>query len=337
MRDKYIINDNQVFEWYEDPLFQGYVAVPLPKSPPWVGYHGPKIPMEEWRKILAFFRWSYDESKSETQVRLYFHPAEGLWRAWAFPQEYGSGMTTKELPEDNCDERRRAGIGSGWLVGGTVHHHCSSKAFQSGTDKSNEETQNGIHITVGQIDKSFHDLHGRVSFKKHFYEAAWSEWFELPPGLDGLPSAFHDEVTEYFLCEANDNPDGFPAEWKANLIKKVWVSQSNPGWWKGENNSAAGTEADWTSSTAAEESRLQKELEANPELEATLADASLQLDAISEKYNQTLSYLIWMIDDKSAMNKLYWDDDDKAMVAEATAVLEKSGVKLGDVEIYAGV
>ena len=31
--------------------------------------HG-KINMEEWHKILSFFKWSYDETKSETQVRL---------------------------------------------------------------------------------------------------------------------------------------------------------------------------------------------------------------------------------------------------------------------------
>ena len=67
-------------------------------------WDGPKIPPEVWEQILAFFQWTYDTSKSESQVRLYINPKLKTWAAWAYPQEAQTGMSARELtdqwPED---------------------------------------------------------------------------------------------------------------------------------------------------------------------------------------------------------------------------------------------
>jgi hypothetical protein len=179
--------------------------------------HG-KINMEEWHKILSFFKWSYDETKSETQVRLLYNPDTKHWVAWAFPQEHGTGMTTKEIDNDEKDEQRSRYVG--YTNMGTVHHHCSTSAFQSGVDEANERSQDGIHITVGHMDKDVYDIDTRVCWADLKYKCSTSDWFGHPEAWDSIPefSRFIDPALREFLSKPPESPD-FPEEWKDNLIK----------------------------------------------------------------------------------------------------------------------
>ncbi|MCR6656606.1 MAG: hypothetical protein NVV63_12530 [Opitutus sp.] len=134
--------------------------MPVLDKVPLALWSGAPIPVSLWREVLAFFKWSYDTTKSETQVRLFYHFHRGEWRAHAFPQEKNSGMTTKELPDHpNMAADMKAILDDGFTVWGTVHHHCAAQAFQSGTDLSDEQGQAGIHITVGNMDKPEHSIH----------------------------------------------------------------------------------------------------------------------------------------------------------------------------------
>ena len=101
-------------------------------------YTGPKLDPELWYQILSFFRWTYKEHQSECQVRLYVNVKLGRWAAWAFPQAAKTGMTARELPEQESEEKARERFAvwesepsDDWLYFGTVHHHCSASAFQS--------------------------------------------------------------------------------------------------------------------------------------------------------------------------------------------------------------
>ncbi len=233
--DKYIVNKDEVFERYDDALFKGYVRTrpQVTKMDPYLSYVGPKISMESWKQILGFFDWAYKEHKVEAQVRLYLNQKQGTWRAWAFPQE-GEAAATTEVAEA-CDvECKKTELYSakGWIEAGTVHSHAAMSAFQSGTDKSNEDTKQGIHITVGKLDERVYDLHGRLTFRGIFYNVDWSDWFQLPPGLEGLPAALHSTVMQYFLTE-HVTETAFPDAWKENLKKKEWV----PKKWAGDPKS----------------------------------------------------------------------------------------------------
>jgi hypothetical protein len=238
--EEYIEDDHTIYKAFKDQLFEGYAAVkpPVPKIKPWLAYVGPKILLDDWEEALAFFLWSNEDTKSETQVRFYLNQRAGLWKIWAFPQEYNTGMSSKEI-EERCDgEREKIGLDKDWIIGGTAHHHCSGSAYQSGTDATNERSQNGIHITVGNLDKLTLSIDGRVSFKGTFYDCDWSHWFDMPPGLEGLPMSFEKEVMKYFLTQLPPKSLGFPKEWKANCIKKVYVPTypkvgGGPGGWYG--------------------------------------------------------------------------------------------------------
>lgn len=231
METKYIVKDNQVWEKYSDPLFAGFIPVPtVPKGDPWLSFVGPKIPMEEWRKVLGFFKWSYEDTKGETQVRFYFNQKEGLWRAWAFPQEKSYSLHTKEIEELCDEERQKIGMGKGWLLAGTAHHHCNSRAFQSGVDHDNEQNQQGIHITVGDLADPKYSIHGRVTFRNQKYEVCWADWFEFPRGVSmlGVPANLSNPIMEYFLTiGVVEDKDKFPDEWKENVIKKDYSKSTH--------------------------------------------------------------------------------------------------------------
>ena len=203
-----ILHEDTVYETVESKYYTGHQPVKIVKGEPALSWKGGKIPMDEWSKILSFFKWSYDETQSETQVRLLYNPEENKWVAWAFPQEHGTGMTTKEIDGELKDKQREQF--SGYIVNGTVHHHCSSPAFQSGTDKTDEESQDGLHITIGNLTSSMYDLHTRVCRSDIMYKCSLKEWFEFPDEWSGiLPARFINHAVADVLITPPETP-GFP-------------------------------------------------------------------------------------------------------------------------------
>ncbi|MBS3903017.1 MAG: hypothetical protein KGZ30_01425, partial [Anaplasmataceae bacterium] len=74
---------------------------------------GERIPLAVWQSIIAFFRWGYQEYKSEQTVRLYYHKEKKEWKVWAFPQEC-NGLTVKEIKNDEYAKQLET-IGEGYI------------------------------------------------------------------------------------------------------------------------------------------------------------------------------------------------------------------------------
>ena len=212
-----IIHKDTVYEPIDSQFYSGHQPVSVVKGEPTLSWKRGKIPLDMWQQVLSFFKWSYDETTSETQVRLLYNASEDKWAVWAFPQEHGTGMTTKEIDGDEKDRQRETF--KGYTVAGTVHHHCSSPAFQSGTDKDNELSQDGVHITVGNLDKSQFDLHARVCRTSVMFNCSLGEWFEYPTEWnDILPQKYISPALSEVLTTPPDELS-FPDEWRNNLIK----------------------------------------------------------------------------------------------------------------------
>lgn len=192
-------------------------------------YIGPKFTVEMWDEILAFFKWSYTKTHGETQVRLFVHPTQG-WKAWAFPQEASTGLSTHEMPDSPETKSQRAQFGDEWIPYGTVHHHCSASAFQSGVDEHNEKDQEGLHITVGNIDKEdAHSLHFRFYYRGCKFQPDMSEFWDVGEQC----AAKAKELSEYFgitvdlnvvaesqMAQTCAKDANVPEQWMANLIEK---------------------------------------------------------------------------------------------------------------------
>lgn len=221
-------------------------------------YLGPKFTEQMWDEVLAFFKWTYAKTRGESQVRLFVHPQQG-WRAWAFPQEASTGLATKELPDNPETKAQNAAIqpNDDWIPYGTIHHHCSASAFQSGTDEHNERgavsnpgkgdgcPQEGIHITVGNIDKEVHSLHFRFYYRGCKFQPDLTEFWDVGDGVRAKAREFLEmfggvvdlnkqaEAQMALTCPADT---AFPEQWMANLIErkleiyKPWTERETEYW-----------------------------------------------------------------------------------------------------------
>lgn len=196
-----------------------------------IEWTGPKIPLPVWHEVLSFFQWCYDTYKSECQVRLYVSPTLQTWKAYAFPQEAKTGMTAREI-DNEASRTQRANINLNppdWFYFGTVHHHCSAGAFQSGTDEDNEKNQDGLHITIGNMNnKDKYDIHARfyrkgLCLKNDNLDLSW--FFETGDLLGQCPESLRqylpkDLANKQARIIATKPPAEFscPQQWKDNVI-----------------------------------------------------------------------------------------------------------------------
>jgi len=161
---KQVYHDGFVYEEDVNDLFITYRQVTEIEeqeslTPKWLGK---PIPLKMWKEILAFMKQSQDKFKSETLAFLYYDVSKDQpWSYWVPPQET-AGMTVKSLPDDSLWRDQRKAFPDTQF--GTVHHHCTSSAFQSGTDEADEVNREGLHFTIGKLnDVNNIDIHFRLS------------------------------------------------------------------------------------------------------------------------------------------------------------------------------
>lgn len=228
-----------------------------------IKWEGPKL-NDIWPSVLAFMKWTYDEYKSESQLRLYLNTESKKWGAFAHPQEARTGMTTKLIgdgvKETESESRARAALmgddnPGNWMYFGTVHHHCNMGAFQSGTDASDEEGgfnnaahgDGGLHITIGKMGEKKYDFHARLYLSGHKFEPDMS-WFwdvetllaSVPPGLRRfLSSNTENDLARDQMCLPPPPGTEFPAQWKENVIE-IKRSVITPHWQDNNNGYQGG-------------------------------------------------------------------------------------------------
>lgn len=103
--------------------------------------HINKIPSTSFAKVVDFFRKVYKEYSGEAIVLLFYNENTGKYRIIP-PHQKVSGASL---------EYNRGVSIEGWTMIGTIHSHGSMSAFHSGTDHDDEQTFDGLHITVGRV------------------------------------------------------------------------------------------------------------------------------------------------------------------------------------------
>lgn len=230
---KLITKENKLYEYNDGPLLYGYQASrTVQQGFPWISWRGNRLPYDEWAKILAFFLWSQAEHKSEALVRLYYSPEKNDWIVWAPPQN-GHNMTVKTL-EDHIGMKQAEEF-VGYVMVGTGHHHCTTSAFQSGTDAADEGNCNGFHFTVGKLDEAKLDLHVRAVLNGNSVLTHLSHWVDLPERYNKIleDPELADEIPLTVLYDIimtrkppKDTP--FPEEWKRNYVYG-WIGSGSNG------------------------------------------------------------------------------------------------------------
>lgn len=107
--------------------------------------HIDDIPGFEFAKIIDFFRAVFKEHQSEAVVLLFYDMETGEYEILAPAQEVSGG---------GADYVKGISI-EGMDMIGTIHSHARMSAFHSGIDDKDEESFDGIHITIGDLDEEF--------------------------------------------------------------------------------------------------------------------------------------------------------------------------------------
>lgn len=214
--------------------------VDLDKTRAFIDFLVPIAP-EEWHKILAFFKWGNTKHKAEQHVRLFVNGKEKIWKAWAFPQKSASSMTAKEIEDHpRFKEQRALFPDPDWHWFGTVHHHCNGDAFQSSTDRSDEESKDGFHVTIGSLEKDEYTLDSRVYIDgiKFITDLLW--FWEIGEGRKEIPKFLRNKITDgeiakMQMCQPAPEGTTFPKAWEENIIveppKEIQTYHSrNVGW-----------------------------------------------------------------------------------------------------------
>lgn len=142
--------------------------------------HVPALPCAVFQQVEAFFAQVYEQYRSEAVVLLYCNPARRQWRVTVPPQEVRGLHVTYSLgtlPEPPA----------GFTLFGTIHSHANIKAFHSGTDDTDEACFDGLHITVGDVDKPVRSYACRWILAGKAFPAELAGVVETPPLPEPAP------------------------------------------------------------------------------------------------------------------------------------------------------
>lgn len=217
------IYEGKVYERVETALFTIDKPVKAFNFPPMAKWKGKRIQQHLWKQVQSFFLWSYQKHGSEAVIRMYYNEKLGLWKFHAYPQRAVGLKVDENEDRDEMQKQRLEYVGDDYVLAGTVHHHCGSKAFQSGVDKDDENAQTGLHITLGDLDESRWSIHARVRHSATYYVAMLSDWFDGPKWMKRTPQRYWEEMVEDYLTENSDSTVTFPNIWQENY---TWIKGS---------------------------------------------------------------------------------------------------------------
>lgn len=131
-----LVKDN--IPWLKDPSFEFRLSLP-------------KIPGRIIGQALTFFRKVFDKYHSESYVTLMYSSKLKQYRLWCPNQTVSHGSVNYDRTDQPTFEDRAE---NDWQMVGTIHSHCDFSAFHSGTDTGDEASFDGIHITLGHVNRN---------------------------------------------------------------------------------------------------------------------------------------------------------------------------------------
>ena len=102
----------------------------------------PPIPAAILAEIVAFFREVFRLHRAEAVVLLYFSQDDGRYELKIPKQQVAGGHCRYEIGQTP----------PGWVRVGTIHSHAAADAFHSELDDEDERHDDGLHMTVGNLD-----------------------------------------------------------------------------------------------------------------------------------------------------------------------------------------
>jgi hypothetical protein len=234
MSEQFITNGKQFFVAFTSPLVTGYMEVPIPKADPNLHWHGPRINLlSTWYPALKFMA---DHVDHEVVLRLFMTRDRSEILIFPLTQYHGTGMSVTEAI---TKEEREWWATEGLTEAGTLHSHCNGAAFASGTDARDEQTRDGLHVTVGKLKSDQYDIHSRMTWTLPGEEQDGklvrasmttsqspdlSDWFNLPEHVIQfirMEPELENSIIKYCLTKPPGAHVQYPPEWNTKLIQRA--------------------------------------------------------------------------------------------------------------------
>ncbi len=231
-----LIHDKKALKAVDTKLYKGWAVadeIKVIEKAPRFTWKGTKIPFELWAQIVTFLRWTQKTHKAEALMTFFYKADTGEWAVWPFPQR-PSGMTINFLTSHPMFAEDRKRFGRDWMQAGTIHHHCAVGAFQSSTDKNDEEDRDGVHITLGKMDDATLDLHIRQTFDGVMGETSALHWVDSPAYLKDTPNYMIYDFTMHAIKTVRDVP--YPKEWEDRIITNYYPNGNHAGFQQGHQH-----------------------------------------------------------------------------------------------------
>lgn len=110
----------------------------------------PKIPGRIIGQALTFFRKVFQLHKAECYVTLMYSAKLNQYRLWCPKQKVSMTSVNYDRTDQPTFEDRHE---NDWQMVGTIHSHCDFGAYHSGKDTHDESTFDGVHITLGHVNR----------------------------------------------------------------------------------------------------------------------------------------------------------------------------------------
>jgi proteasome lid subunit RPN8/RPN11 len=127
----------------------------------------------------------------------------------------------------------------GWKVVGTIHSHCDFSAFHSGVDTDDEADFDGLHITLGHVNRNAFSMVSSAAINANRIGYDPSEVAEVvQTGSEDEQPKKHWKVAtrqdKFFVPVLEEGSEAEQAE-DLQLILDGWMPKVTSGW-KGGNN-----------------------------------------------------------------------------------------------------
>jgi hypothetical protein len=144
-------------------------------------WKGEKIPGKIISQAHDFFKRTFEKHHAEAEVLITMHNETGEYRLFV-PYQRVNHSGVKSVYEPTH-------VSKDYTVVGTLHSHCDFTAFHSGTDSGDASDMDGVHFTIGFVNRDVPQIVAMVTMNgKEFHYKDPSEIAEIEFGTETAPA-----------------------------------------------------------------------------------------------------------------------------------------------------